>query len=258
MRHCVRVKHLATQRWPQKAFLTRPLHVLFRQARHDLVADQDRTPFGGDGFPIHRLPARDQRILRRQLRRRDIEPVQSRRDPPDKSGMMRSHQFTAQKEALRVADGGALLRRGGFLLVHLLDLFLGQNSATRPENEIGRLPAHGGGPKPQAFVENILQINSEFVGDMPARVHVDALNFTDRLIRIRQIPSDDGVAFILQRAGQIQSQRRRQPLDVGARRHPFHAADADKGQVIALLRHKRIAVRGLQVAIAGKRLFQRQ
>ena len=234
------------------------LDVVLGKTRHDFVADEGRLPLRARGLPVERLPRKHERVPRREFGRRDFGPAHGRHDPVDEPGMMRRHQFGAEEEALGVADPRDLFRGRRLLLLHLLQLFLRQDRAARPEDEAGGLPAHRLAPETQALVENVGEIETDFAPDAAAGVHVDPLDLARRHVGIGEIPADDRMAFAFEGPRKIEAKRIGEPGDVVARRHALHAADPDEGAVIPLFRDQRVAMRGLDVAIAGKGLLQRQ
>ena len=226
------------------------------QRGHHLVARQARPPLRARHLAIHRCAADPQRLVRLDDRGGDVVRPQRRQHPRGEGGMARRHDLAAQIKPLRVPDRPGLAGIGRILRLELLLLLLGQHGRARPDDEVGRLPAHQLRPEPRALVENVVEVEANLARNSAARVEVEPLDLDQGRVGIGNIPADDGMAAGLQRTGQIETHRLRDLDEILALGHALHAVDADPGEIVPGLGDQRVTVRRLQLAECGQRLLE--
>ena len=106
------------------------------------------------------------------------------------------------------------------------------------------------------FVEDVGKLDTELARDLTAWADTGLIDLHAGRFGIGDVESNDGMAALLQRAGQIDALAHGDALDVSAGGHAAHAIDAEPGYVVALARDQRVPMGRLEVAERRQRLLQ--
>ena len=258
LRHRVEVKDLAAQAGPEQVLGIDCFCVAVGHARHHPVARQGCLPLRSRGFAIDGFTDNRQRLMRRDLAHGDVAGAQCRCDARDEGVVPGRHDLAAKIVFLAAAGEGAFFHHGDLFLADLLALLLGQHRLAGPQHEIGRLPAHHARPELLPLIEDIGQFQPDLAGHFATGADIGLVDMHPGRLGVRDVETDDGVAALLQRTGQIDPLAHGDALDVGAGGHAAHAVQPQPGHVVALLGDERIAVRRLDVAERRQRLLEHE
>ena len=229
-----------------------------RHPRHRAVSWQRRAPLAAGGFAIHDLAGDPDRIVRLDLIAGHALRTERVHHARDEGVVACGHDGAAKKGALRRSETAELGGVGGVVGLELPTLLLGQDGGSRPEHQVGGLPAHLRRPNPSALVEDVVELEPDLTGYGAAGIEIDALDLDQGSLRIRHIPADDRVAFVFERARQLEPHAFGDGFEVGALGHPLHAVEPDPGSVMATLADEGAAIDGFEIAECAQRLAQHE
>ena len=155
---------------------------------------------------------------------------EARHDALNESAMLARERFGRQERLLSVPEFGNLPRLRAPLTLGLAVLFLGQQRLLGPQDEVAILGPHDARPDAFALGKNVGEVEPDLARDRAGACEMP-VDLRAGETRVAGVPGLQGVARLLEQAGQVDPQRGGDPLDIRAQDDAIHAPDADERHI---------------------------